>query len=287
VSGAVRDTLAVGRGPIAVAVGHGAAWVLHFKDGTAQRIDLNTRTIGLSASVGRNAAYLAVDSRWLWATVPRGRDPGQLVRVDPDTGAVVPPRIRVGPYPAAVEVGGRAVWVVNSGSSSVMKFDARTGGRLATVDVGGSLQSLAVSHRTVWVPDSGTGTVIRIDAATARIVGEPIHVGREPTGVAVGAGTVWVANAADDTVSPIDVNSGRVGASIPVGREPGEIAAGEGALWVVNESDGSVTRIDPRARRIVGRPIEVGRNPAGLAAGGGSVWIPNVDDDTVSRIEPG
>jgi DNA-binding beta-propeller fold protein YncE len=286
VSGTVRQTLPVGRGPTAVAVGHGAGWVVNWKDGTLQRFSLSTGEVAFGTPVGEGASYLAVDGRWVWVTVPDGSDPGRLLRIDPTTGEI-DSRIRVKPYPAQVAVGDGAVWVLHAADQVVMKFDAQSGAQLAAVRVGGAGQSLAVSPTTVWVPDSGTSAVIRIDPDTARIIEPSIAVESEPTGIAVGAGTVWVANSARDSVTPVDIESGQAGAPIRVGRDPGEIAVSEGAVWVSNEADGTVSRIDPHTLRVVGRPIDVGRSPAGLAVGAGSVWVPNVDDDTVSRIEPG
>ena len=55
----------------------------------------------------------------------------------------------------------------------------------------------------MWVANAGDDTVTRIDPETGEVVGEPIPVGDDPTGIAVGAGAVWTANFRDGTVTKI------------------------------------------------------------------------------------
>jgi len=62
---------------------------------------------------------------------------------------------------------------------------------------------IAVQGRSVWVVNSGSNSVTRIDARSERVVGRAIPVGADPTDVAVGADTVWVTNTGDGTVSRI------------------------------------------------------------------------------------
>jgi peptide/nickel transport system substrate-binding protein len=89
----------------------------------------------------------------------------------------------------------------------------------------------------------------------------------------------------ENAVGLIDLDSGRLVASIPVGEGPAAIAAGEGSVWVLNRSEATVTRIDPAERRLIDT-IPVGTDPSGIAVGHGAVWVANTGDGTVSRINP-
>jgi YVTN family beta-propeller protein len=75
----------------------------------------------------------------------------------------------------------------------------------------------------VYVANASSNTVSVIDTATNTVIGSPIAVGTQPTGIAVNpAGTrVYVANASSNTVSVIDTATNTViGSPIVVGTSP-------------------------------------------------------------------
>jgi virginiamycin B lyase len=129
------------------------------------------------------------------------------------------------------------------------------------------------------------GTLTRIDLATGRPRGEPIPLGRAPSGIAIGAGSVWIADALANTVTRIDRRSGDTLATIRVGRYPYGVAFGAGSIWVTNSDDGTVSRIDPATNGVLAT-VRVGRNPFGVAYGSRLVWVANLGDGTVKRLDP-
>ena len=76
----------VGRRPVAVAIGHGSAWVANADDGTVSRIDLERHEVVRTIGIGAPAIDLAVTSGAVW--VANGSD-GIVSRIDPGVEAVV------------------------------------------------------------------------------------------------------------------------------------------------------------------------------------------------------
>ena len=74
--------------------------------------------------------------------------------------------------------------------------------------------------------DTGSSSVIKIDPHTLAVVGRP-RVGNDPAAVTFGGGRLWVANAGDGTVTRLDPASDQ-GQPVAVGRTPSGIAYGEG-----------------------------------------------------------
>ena len=224
------------RTPTGVAVGAGSVWVAHGALGQLSAVDpefgqvVKTIDAAGEASGSTNGA-VAVGAGAVWAVFADST----LARVDPRALAVTG-RALTASAPAGVVVANGFVWVVNSDSANVQRFD------LATFEEGP--------------------------------IGTPISVGRRPTAIAAGEGAIWVANTGSDTVTRID--PGNAGASattepIRVGDGPVALAVGAGSVWVANAGDGTVTRIDATTQEV--RTIEVGNAPSGIAVGEGYVWV--------------
>lgn len=65
-SRAIGQTVAVGSGPDAVAVGAGAVWVANYLDGTISRIDPGTDGVVQTIRVGSGPSAVAVGNRLVW-----------------------------------------------------------------------------------------------------------------------------------------------------------------------------------------------------------------------------
>ena len=94
--------------------------------------------------------------------------------------------------------------------------------------------------------DNGNGTVSQINTATSQVVGSPITVGTNPSGIAVSPDgkSVWVANGGN-TVSQINTATSQVVATITVGSGAVGVAVSPdgSSVWVTNANDGTVSRI--------------------------------------------
>jgi DNA-binding beta-propeller fold protein YncE len=279
----VSAPIAIGRGPLRLAVGEGAVWVTSVPDGTLSRIDRATRKpAGPPLRLGRGVSGVAVGSGSVWVTRPRS---GRVLRVDPASERVVA-RIEVGGRPGAIVAGGGRIWVADDDGSGVTAINP--GGAVFKRGIAphATPLRLATGAGGLWVSSATTGTVRRVDLGSA-VAGPPIPVGRGPAGVTVAGGLVWVANSRSDTVTRFDpATRSLLGEPIPVGDRPGGIDAGTDTVWVANNGDGTVTRIGIDSGEPRGGPISVGPDPGAVTVGGEAVWIANNGDGTVVRIQP-
>jgi YVTN family beta-propeller protein len=229
------------RTPTGIAVGAGSVWVAHGALGKLAAVDPEfgqvTKTIDIAGeALGSANGAVAVGAGAVWAVY----GDSTLARIDP-TDVHVTGRTFTGNAPAGIVVMSGYVWVVNTDSASVQRFQPGTfdQGPLGTpTSVGRRATAIAAGEGAVWVANTGSDTITRIDPGTAGAAPttEPIRVGDAPTAVAVGVGAVWVANSGDGTVSRIDVATREVVATIHVGNAPSGIAVGDGAVWVSVQS---------------------------------------------------
>lgn len=63
--------IAVGDGPVALAVGAGAVWVANSGDGTVSRIDPRTNHVIATIPVGHRPQGIAIAAGAVWVTVRR------------------------------------------------------------------------------------------------------------------------------------------------------------------------------------------------------------------------
>ena len=170
----------------------------------------------------------------------------------------------IGSTNGAVAVGARAVWSVFADSTLRPRRPSHARGHRADAD-GQRARGVVVAEGYVWVVNSDSANVQRFDPATFQEgpIGTPISVGQRPTAIAAGAGAIWVANTGSDTVTRIDPGSAGsppTTETIPVGDGPVALAVGAGSVSVANAGDGTVWRIDAAAQEVV-KKIEVGNAP--------------------------
>jgi YVTN family beta-propeller protein len=270
-SGSIAATVPVGARPVALAPAAGALWVANLVDQTVTRVAVPSGRAVRSVPIGGAPTALAATKSALWVT----DGSGNVSKLDPRYDRVVLRRrlafARSGfygasaPRPTLAAFG--SVWVVNP-DGFVSRMDARTGRRLASVDVGNDPSAIAAGAGSIWVTNRADGTVTRIDPAT--LVTTTIPVGHGPAGVAVGDG-VWIANAADDAVVRVDVETNARTGFTNLGESPTAILATPTALWVTTDG-GAVMRLDPRSGR-VRQTIRLGGTPDALAAFRGQLWV--------------
>jgi streptogramin lyase len=185
----------------------------------------------------------------------------------------------------AIERG--SLWVSIASDDVLLRLDARTGRRLARIDVhradlralGGG--TLAAARDKVWIaapvhvegdPSVGdaSGWIGRIDPRTLRLQLVQVR-GDRPAEVAVGPTGVWVSGGR--TLRRVDPATGRVVGSVHFRRFLGAVAVTRDAVWVALGNTGRLIQIDPRTFK-VRASIAVGHSAAGssLAVAGNRVW---------------
>jgi YVTN family beta-propeller protein len=220
------------RTPSALAAGSRAVWVLHGGSGRLARVEQQFGRVSVTTRVTDRpytdaSGGVALDGTTVWVVF----GDSTLARVQEPSGAVTG-RGLAGSVPSAVAVGGRAVWVANSGAAMVQRFDPETfdQGPIRTLAVGRRPAAMAFGEGALWVANRGDDSVTRIEPSTG--ASSTIRVGDEPAGIATGAGAVWVANSADGTVSRIDPEDERVTDTIELGSSPAGVAVAGELVWV-------------------------------------------------------
>jgi YVTN family beta-propeller protein len=225
-----------GRTPTGLAVGAGAVWVAHGPAGQLSRVETQFRRVTQTLDVTERLRItpfgsVAIGQNEVWTAY----GDSTLARIDPTavrpTGSTL-----AGSSPAAVAIGGGAVWVVNSGDATVQGFDPVTfeEGPIRTISVGRRPTAIAYGQDALWVTAQGGDAVVRIDPSSPSTI--TIPVGDEPGAVAVGAGAVWVANRGDGTVSRIDPTTNTPVETIEIGTAPAGIAVADGFVWVTAQA---------------------------------------------------
>jgi serine/threonine-protein kinase len=278
------DTIAVEKGPVALAVGDINVWVASKSAHAVNRIDPGTDgPAGAPIEVVAQPVAVAVGFGSIWVADTTSNS---VLRLDPSQSPT-PVQIPVGAHPSDVAVGGGWVWVTNERGDSVSRVDPSTNRADRTIPVGAGPRSVATGAGAVWVANIDGKSITEIDPRQGRVVGKPVGLGQRPNDLAVGEGYVWVADVFNGTVTRVDPRSLEVvGDPIEVGARPRGVKVGLGYVWVANGGDGTVTRIDPKSAVPAGPPIPVGKNPADIAVSNGAVWTANFDDSTVTKIRP-
>jgi DNA-binding beta-propeller fold protein YncE len=203
--------------PNAIVLGFGKAWVTDSEDETVNEIDERSVTerglpeITPIEEVGERLSGIAVGKRYVW--VASAGD--AVIRMNPNKEGFISIPVKYGISGIAVQEGQteeEAVWVSNLRDKSVSRI----------------------------VPNEKSGEV----------VGSPIHVGREPKGIAPTPDGIWVASAGSGEASWIavtptgDRDPGK-DRSISLAGQPNAVAVGLKAVWVTNVQTNSVTPLAP------------------------------------------
>jgi YVTN family beta-propeller protein len=222
------------RTPTGLATGAGAVWVAHGMRGQVSRVDEQfnriTNTLDVASTASR-IGTVAVGEGGVWAAF----GDSTLARIDPaDVRAAA--SAFAGAVPAAVVVGSGAVWVANSGDSTVQRFNPATfqQGPVRAISVGRFPSAIAYGEGAVWVANASEDTVTRIDPATGAT--RTIGVGSRPTALAVGEGGIWVSNSGDGTLSRIDPATNDVVRTIEIGNSPLGVVVADGFVWVATQA---------------------------------------------------
>jgi streptogramin lyase len=270
----VSGTARVGYRPHGVALAGGYIWVASFNDGVMR---MRWPQMDQRATVrrGRGTGAIATGFGSVWISYGPGRS---IDRVDPRTGQLIVPPLKLPHRSLWIAVGAGAVWSAGRVPASVVRITPD--GRATTGTVPIDARSLAARSDRLWAVGAGNRRLFEIDARTLKIV-RKIPTGARPEGVAVGAGAVWVANAGDDTIMRYDPRTRRKRLiSVPDG--PSRLVVRGNSLWVTSSESDHLTRIDLRTGRTVKLPMT--GDPLALAVDPRFAWVTEVSRRLVARV---
>lgn len=163
-------TLSVGDGTSALVTDGRRAWITNHRDATLERIDLATNTVKRLSKLPGDAPERMVSlAGSLWVT-GRGTD---LLRVDPDTGAVLA-TIEVGAGAIDLQQAGGRVWVFAPSAADdrrgmpfaqrLLEVDPDSNRIVRTIRTRGQVvvNGLASDGTSVWAADTTNGRLYRI-----------------------------------------------------------------------------------------------------------------------------
>jgi DNA-binding SARP family transcriptional activator/ABC-type branched-subunit amino acid transport system substrate-binding protein len=287
-TGAILARVAVPGGPARLALAGDELWVGSDRSRTLSTIDARTRAVSELIAPGSFPTDLAVgnDAGWILdgaggrlLEISRPYDSvARRVTIDRGRAQTYLPEDRSGldnPWSVAAGLGG--VWVTD-GSSRLVRVDPHTSRVVGGIDVGLSLNGVAVGGGAVWTIAGRAASVARVDPRTRRvtdripIVSRPGAESPYPIAIEVGDGSIWVLNANVATVTRIDARERGVTATVPIGieRGPVRLAVGRGAVWVAN-GDGTLSRIDADTNAVT--TVAIGHRLLDVAAGRDGVWV--------------
>jgi streptogramin lyase len=281
-SNRVTESMPVGDGAAAVAVGSGRVWVASYRDGTLWELDPQSGEKSRITAYGRPHDLTVHGGKTYVAGLGEVLYTGNLTQFDSigggRTGGLTLPT-----PPCSVTSGKVGVWVAGCPDVFALEVD---GGNLAAgprvpipypshltaANDREGLDGMAIGEGAVWViGDASDPRLWRIDPRRNRIV-STIPLGFPPAKVAAGAGGVWVTDQLEDRLVEVDPSDNRIVRSIAVGRGAEGVAVGAGSVWVTAAIDHTVTRVDPSTGRVTDT-IPVAARPTAVAVGEGAVWV--------------
>jgi YVTN family beta-propeller protein len=280
---AVGDPIAVGRGPVAVAVtpdGRSAfvAMGVGSLRSTMPVIDLASRTVRAGIPLGGPSTGVAFSPDGRLAYVAAGAG---VVVVDTASLAVVR-RYGRGWCPAglATHPNGRRLYVADSVADVVWAVDLDSGA-FRPIPVGVAPFGVAIrpDGTRLYVANTGSNDVTEVNLAGNTTWTITDGIGRGPAQLAVtpDGRRVYVGNGLSDSVSAIDTATGEVGRiATGVGAGPGGIAVTPGGrrVMVASARSGTVSLIDTATDTVVSQ-AGLGVQPTGLGVtpAGGRAYV--------------
>jgi YVTN family beta-propeller protein len=207
----IGDDIKVGKGPSAISIDLGKAYVVNHDDNTVSVIDtMNNTKVGDDIKVGKNPVDIDVDIHNHRAYILNGIDNTVSV-IDTMNNTKVGDDIKVGKNPVDIKVDRylSKAYVVNQHDNTVSVIDTMNNTKIGDdIKVGNGPSHIGIDFNTnkSYVVNHDDNTVSVIDTMNNTKVGDDIKVGKNPVALAVDAykSTVYVTNYADGTVSVID-----------------------------------------------------------------------------------
>jgi class 3 adenylate cyclase/ABC-type transport system substrate-binding protein/outer membrane protein assembly factor BamB len=151
---------------------------------------------------GNNAIAIGAGSIWLLR--PDARDGSEVVRLDPNSGAIQKRIAIETAYDIAFGAGG--VWISGGPSAQLTRINPVTNELAKPTTLGGSPRAIGFGNDAAWTTDSQQGLVWKVDRSGV-VVGT-YTTGAGAHGPNFGDGVMWIANEDDGSVTGIDVVTG-------------------------------------------------------------------------------
>jgi DNA-binding beta-propeller fold protein YncE len=287
----VATFASVGIGPWGVAFDsiHSTMWVA-----TANANSLTEYSLISPYSIVRNVSVpnpfgVAFDSIRgnLWVADASGN---RITVVDSSTGVVLAIKPTGGVSPAGVCYDGVNMWVENSSSNNVTKFNGATFAAMGTFAVLANPQACAVDTVTgeVWVTDQGANQVTVLNLSGALVTNLP--VGMQPSGIAFDGTNMWVANQKSNSVWKIVGSTFATAAIVAVPAGPRGVIYGVGAatpyVWVVNTPSGRLTQIKAASAAVTGVAAAFGVTSQWGAFDpvNNNIWVANTSSNSITVL---
>jgi peptide/nickel transport system substrate-binding protein len=187
----VVQTIRVGSGPSAVAVGNRLVWVANTLGSSVSRIAASTGAVLGTTPIGARPAALATGAGAVWVA---SESDNRVLRLDPATGKVQE-AIPVGTEPTAITVSHGAVWVANHLDGTISRIDPRRDVVTDTISVGDGPSDMALVSHSLWVSNELAGTLTEVDPTARRIV-RTLRLGGRPHALTAAGGRLFVGVAA-------------------------------------------------------------------------------------------
>jgi hypothetical protein len=233
------EQIKVGGVPDELAVDRGAVWVWNYRDAIT-RVDVASGKTSDPINAGSTIDSIAVGGGYVWLS--HAKD-GTVTRINEKTQKLEGGPIKVGRKPISMAWGDQALYVVNTGDSTIDKIEQT--GKIFTdpLKVNAQLGGIEVVDGVMYVGTTGDVTPIDEQSYT---IGTPIPL-KGGSIFAIGDGSMWVAYPLDNEIRRFSTTTRKLQGGPITGTSKGanDFDYGEGALWVANTKQNSVTRIRP------------------------------------------
>jgi serine/threonine protein kinase len=234
-----------GKSPSPMTFAHGDVWVSNYLGGSVTRIDASSgNAIGAPIPVGPKPGNVAAVDGSLWVSSYTN---GSVTRINPSTGKVIA-TVAVGKQ--ADEVFGYGQFPVVLTKAGLVTIDPTTDAKLGHA-IGDPIALNSRQHgvtklgEDLWFlyeNSSETSESVRaINFSTGQVVGHPIDISNDSSGIAAWEGKLWVTTSTGSVVEIDPDTSKIIGSPIKIAGIKGSNLdyplAGDGGLWVVFETE--------------------------------------------------
>lgn len=196
------------------------------------------------------------------------------------------------------ELADGSLWLPDSHSGNLIRFDTHTHQVVATIRVGDPAANrsngydpndVAVAGDQVWVTQRAEKAVGRIDPVTNTLA-ESVPLPNVPYDLVIADNILWISSFEGDVVMRMDLATRTITSTYV--NKPLGVTVGGGAVWVVEHRNGNLVRLDEQTADFVTRidlslpPPNLGAQPEEVIFAEGSVWVANNGGRTVSRVDP-
>jgi len=187
-----------------------------------------------------------------------------------------------------MEFGFGSLWIIQVCDSALGRVEANNNA-ITEVRIEGltTPQMIAVGEAAVWISDHRRKAIFKIDPNTYSLIKMIRVPGLSPEGImAVGEGSLWVliAGPVVDALARVNVQSGRVEATIPLPSEISSVVVANGSVWATGYARNELYRIEPLTNTVTSI-TKLHDIPRALIPGEGSIWVLNEGDSSVQRID--